>query len=102
MSMENYLLDQIVREIVPQVCGQNVGRIFETSSLEFAISLRRGDNLCLFVSLLPARLGLFLTQRSFKSLDHDRAPGNFTNLMRKYITGSSLLRLSKESNERRV
>src|SRR5437899_1015240 len=99
MSLEDYLLEQIIGEARPLIEGQSVGRVFEPGATEFALGLRRSDNLCLYICLLPSRPALFLTNRSFKSLESDRAPGHFTNLLRKYITGAVLSNIYKEPRE---
>jgi predicted ribosome quality control (RQC) complex YloA/Tae2 family protein len=101
MSLENYLIEKIVREAAPIIVGQNVGRIFETSSLEFALALR-AENACLYISLLPARPGLFLTDRSFKALESGKPPGNFISLLRKYLVGATIADIIKQPWERRV
>jgi predicted ribosome quality control (RQC) complex YloA/Tae2 family protein len=102
MALEDYLLDKIIAEATPMVMGQNVGRIFEPGALELALALKRGDNICLYLSLLPSRPGLFLTERSFKALEGERPPTNFTNLLRKYLTGATISKFEKEPGERRV
>jgi predicted ribosome quality control (RQC) complex YloA/Tae2 family protein len=102
MALEDYHLKQITLEAAPLVTGQNVGRVFEPGPLELALAMRRGDNLCLYLSVLPSRPGLFLTDRSFKSLESERAPGNFTNLLRKYLAGATISTFEKEPNERRL
>ena len=100
MSLENYLLTELVRQITPTIIGQSVGRIFEPSPLEFALGFKNGD--CLYVSLLPARPGIFLTERAFKSLEGDRSPTHLTNLMRKYVANATLSEIVKTPNERQI
>lgn len=100
MSLENYLLTELVRQITPTITGQSVGRIFEPSPLEFALGFKNGS--CLYVSLLPARPGIFLTERAFKSLEGDRGPTHLTNLMRKYVANATLSEIVKTPNERQI
>ena len=101
MALENYLLDQIVREAVPLVTNQLVGRIYEPSAMEFLVNLRRSDNLSLYFSLLPNRPAFFLTYK-LKNLATEHSASHLTNFMRKYFTGATLTELVKEADERRI
>ncbi len=101
MALENYLLDQIVREAVPLVTNQLVGRIYEPSAMEFLVNLRRSDNLSLYFSLLPNRPAFFLTYK-LKNLATEHSASHLTNFMRKYFTGATLTELVKETDERRI
>ncbi|MBL8151053.1 MAG: NFACT family protein, partial [Blastocatellia bacterium] len=101
MSIDDFLLERIVNESIPEVVGQSVGKIFEPSPLEFAISLKRSDGISLFFSLLPARPGFFLTDRSHKFLETDRSAGYFVNLLRKHLSTSKIVSIEKEPLERR-
>lgn len=101
MALENYLLEQIVREAVPLVTNQLVGRIYEPSAMEFLVNLRRSDNLSLYFSLLPNRPAFFLTYK-LKNLATEHSASHLTNFMRKYFTGATLTELVKEVDERRI
>lgn len=102
MALENYLLELIAKEAAPLLVGQTAGRVLEPSATELAIALKRSDSICLFISLKPARPGLFITERAVKSLDSERAPGHFTNLLRKYITSATITKFVKMAGERQI
>ena len=102
MALENYLLEQLVREATPLVIGQLVGKIQQTASLEFVLSLRRSDNLSIYISLLPARPAFFLTNNPTKKTSNEQSASHLTNFMRKYLTGATLIELIKEPYERRI
>ncbi|MEW6734507.1 MAG: NFACT family protein [Acidobacteriota bacterium] len=102
MAIEDYLLEQIVAEAAPLIINQNVGRVFAPALWELAIYIRRPDHICLYISLLPARPGLFLTSRSIKTLEGERNISNFVELLRKYLSGTTLSAIEKERGERRL
>lgn len=102
MSLENYLLEQLVLEAQPLVKGQLVGKIQQPGSLEFIVGLRRSDNLNIYFSLLPARPAFFITNKFTKTTSSEESPNHLTNFMRKYFTGATLIDLIKEPYERRI
>lgn len=102
MALENYLLDKLVSEIAPSITGQLVGKIQQPGTMEFLIGLRRSDNLSIYFSLLPSRPAFFLTNKFSKNAAKEESPNHLTNFMRKYLSGATLIALTKEPFERRL
>lgn len=102
MSLENYLLEQLVREATPLVTNQMVGKIQQPASLDFILGLRNPDNLSIYFSLLPSRPAFFLTSKLVKNTSGEQSANHLTNFMRKYLSGATLVELIKEPYERRI
>lgn len=98
MSLDNYQLEVITQEIGKNLVTERVGRVYEPERFSLAIGFRNG--MALYISVNPARPALFLTSRSQKQLEGEA--GNFTNLLRKYISSAQLTAIQKQPGERRV
>ncbi len=98
MSLDNYQLEVIVREVSASLLAEKVSRVYEPGRWSIAISFR--NRAVLYISANPTRPAIFLTSRTQKQLEGEA--GNFTNLLRKYLSGAQLTGVQKQPGERRI
>lgn len=94
--MDNYQLEAITQELGKNLVTERVGHIYEPKRLSLVIGFRNGATL--YISIDPTRPSLFLTSQLRKQAE----AGNFTNLLRKYLSGAQLTAVQKQHQERRV
>lgn len=99
--MDEQTISRIVSEIMPQLEGCRLGRVFQLSRTALAFDFRTG--LYLFLSVEPASPRLYLIARHTRELEkQSQAPSSFVYAIRKHLGGGTLLSLNKDEGERVV
>lgn len=100
--MHPQLLQRIVEELRTNLTGRYLGKIFQLSSVSFALDFGlRGE--FLFVSVEPASPRLYLIRRRLKELERQSQPlGAFGQLLREKLSGRSVTSVDKEAGDRIV
>lgn len=101
--MNDQTIKAIVEEIAPLLTGRAMGKIFQLSRVSLAIDFRSNDGRYLFLSVEPARPGLYLIERRVRDLEKQSLPSSpFVQVLRKHLGGATLVSLAKTDADRIV
>jgi predicted ribosome quality control (RQC) complex YloA/Tae2 family protein len=96
-------ISAIVEELVPELTGRTMGKVFQLSRVALAIDFRRHDSAYLFISAETARPRLYMIRRRVSELEQQSLqPSSFAMSLRKQLGGAMLLALEKDEGERIV
>ena len=100
--MQQQLIQSIVEEVRQEAVGNFFGKIFQLGPLSLAIDLGlRGRYL--YLSAEPASPRFYLIQRKVKELERASTPlSHFGQLLKSQLSGSRLLDIRKDHDERIV
>ena len=100
--MHPQLLQQVVEELRTTLTGRYLGKIYQLSAVSFAFDFGlRGE--FLFVSVDPASARMYLIRRRAKDLERQSvALGQFAQVLREKLTGTSITAVEKEPEDRIV
>jgi len=101
--MDDEAIKEIVAEIQALMIGRAPGKIFQLSPLSFVIDFRLRDHGDLFISVEPARPGIYLIRRRVRELEKQSIPlTQFTQGLRKELSNTTLQTIEKDANDRIV
>jgi predicted ribosome quality control (RQC) complex YloA/Tae2 family protein len=96
------LLQRIVEELRTNLTGRYLGKIFQLSSVSFALDFGLHGEF-LFVSVEPASPRLYLIRRRVKELERQSVSlGSFGQLLREKLSGRSITSVGKDVGDRIV
>ena len=81
--MQQHTIEQIVNELSGILVGRLLGKIYQLLPLSLAIDFGSRTDGYLFISVDPAKAGLFLIKRRVRELERDSvSPAPFVHAMR--------------------
>lgn len=102
-GLDNALIEKIVAELRPALCGRRVGKVFQLSKTDLAIDFRLRASNYLFISVNPREPRLYLISRKVKELESvSITETSFVLLLRKYLHGALLRAIQKTPHDRIV
>ncbi len=100
MSFDGIFINQLVKEIQPQLVGARIDKIHQPEKDELSIQIRgRQGNVTLFLSVESSMPYFTLTKHK---KENPAAPPMFCMLMRKHIAGGKILDVEQRGYERVV
>jgi predicted ribosome quality control (RQC) complex YloA/Tae2 family protein len=101
--MENFVVQAVYQELKERLVGQHLGKVFQLNSTDCVFDFHLTDGSWLFVSCRPNDPQIYLTDRSIKSLDTEgKFSPQFALVLRKHLSGASLLSLRKPPIDRLI
>lgn len=101
--MQQHTIEQIVNELSGILVGRFLGKIYQLLPLSLAIDFGSRTDGYLFMSVDPAKAGLFLIKRRVRELERDSvSPAPFVHAMRGSLGGGKLVSINKVDGERIV
>ncbi len=99
--MDLITLLKIRNELLNELIGRQMGKVFPLSRFEIVIDFRGGDSRYLFVSVEPADPRIYLIRRRLKELERASVnPSPFVMQMKKMLSGAMLGAIEMIENER--
>ena len=102
--MDDQTIQAIVEELRPELVGRVMGKVFQLMRNAIAIDFRTNDGRYLFINVEPAlEPRLYMIARRVRDLEKQSlAPSPFILVIRKHLSGATLLSLTKDENDRIV
>jgi predicted ribosome quality control (RQC) complex YloA/Tae2 family protein len=101
--LDNQTIKAIVEEIAPTLVDRAMGKVFQLSRAQLAIDFRTHDPSYLFLSVEPADPRLYLIRRTVRELEKQSLPPSpFLLVLRKHLSGATLISLTKDEGDRIV
>src|SRR6266496_611456 len=101
--MNQQLIQEIVEELRVKLSGRYLGKIFQLTSLSFALDFGLKDDQYLLVSADPASPRFYLIQRRSRDLEKQATNlSHFGQLMRAKVGGGKLTGITKDASDRVV
>ena len=99
--MDIKLINAIILELLSEIKGKTLGRVFRLSRFEYVFDLLPSSPIYLFVSIEPARPAIFLSRQRFRELEKmSKPPDPFQLAVKDLMSGAEIDKLSTMKNER--
>ena len=99
MAFDGFFIRKMIKELEVNILHGRINKVNNLSTDEFVFSVRKGENLKLFLSANPSAFRIQLTNNSF---ENPSKPSNFCSVLRKYLTGGIILEINQINNDRIV